>query len=226
MKVIKKRILKIILSFIVFCFFITSLDFYIENLTDEKNTVEELPDISLLTVSNDTINISGLKNQVILFDFWFGNCLPCLKEMKYFPELFEKYKDRITIISFSIDKQSYTKRLIDDKLKPWDFLEPNNPNWIFCNANPKNSKSLNALLEIYQYPTYFLIDKDGSITKPKSGIYGIEKTLSGPFTIGITLKRYIQTFEIMKLQITSILYLILLFLFLGFKWLRNRFKKK
>ena len=56
---------------------------------------------------------------MLLVDFWFQGCQPCLEEMKYFPVLLKKDHNDLAI---SIDPKAATKKLLEQKPKPWDFL--------------------------------------------------------------------------------------------------------
>jgi len=229
----KKRVLRFLKRYIVGLIFFTItilfLDFYIEKLTNEENKVKEIPNIDLLTHSNlnRTITINDLKGKIVLLDFWFANCKPCIKEMKYYSELLEQYKDKVTIISFSSDSFEFTQRILESKDKKWNFLDRNNPNWIFSNSNPENEKSLMNLLKIYQYPTYFLLDENGMVlSKPKSGVYAIEKQLKSIFSINRVLKMYLNPIEISKLYISIALYNIIVLLILIIQFLISFLKKR
>jgi len=229
MKDKKKRFLKnskfYFLGLLVFSFLIISIDFYIDKIKEEGINVEKIPEIKLFDYLGESLEINQLKGDVILLDFWFSGCAPCIEEMKYFSELLKKYDGQLSIISFSSDSREHTKEILESKTGKWSFLEESNPNWVFCNANPQNEKSLIQLLGVNYYPTYFVMDKEGIvISKPKSGIYGIEKELGGKFTILITLKNYLGSFEIFKLYFSVIIYTIIFGLFILVKFLIKKNK--
>ena len=108
--------------------------------------------------------------------------------MKYFPELLKKYKSELTILSLSIDSREVTLKLLENKPKPFEFIESNNNNWIFQNDNIKDKSYVNKL-GINSYPTYLLFDKKGAlISSPSSGIAGVEYKLGGLFDMNLTIK--------------------------------------
>jgi cytochrome oxidase Cu insertion factor (SCO1/SenC/PrrC family) len=231
MKDKRKRLLRIakfyFLGLLVFCVLIISVDFYIQEISEEERNIEKIPEINLMAYSGEIIKIDELNGDIILLDFWFSRCAPCIEEMKYFAKILKKYDGQISIISFSSDSKEHTKEILESENERWSFLEVDNPNWIFCNSNPENKKSLIQLLGIKYYPTYFLIDKKGMvISKPKSGIYGVEKELNGKFTILNTLKKYLGSFEIFKLYFSLIIYTIIVGLFFLFKFLIKKLNKR
>jgi len=225
----RKKLLRIakfyFLGLLFFCVLIISVDFYIQEVTEEDNNIEKIPEINLITYLGESKKIDELNGDIILIDFWFSRCAPCIEEMKYYSKLLKKYKGQVSIISFSSDSKEHTKEILESRNDRWRFLEEENPNWIFCNTNPENEKSLIQLLNINYYPTYFVIDKRGTvISKPKSGIYGVEKELNGKFTILNTLKKYLSSFESFKLYLSVILYTIIFALFILIKFLIQKIK--
>lgn len=210
----KKRVYRFLKRYlivgIVFCTVLISLDFYIEELTVEDNDITRFPNIELINYLDEVKNIDDMVGDIILVDFWFAECAPCLDGMKYFPELLDKYRGKLSIISYSIDPKEHTKKILQSDQGKWSFLNEKDADWYFLNKNPHNIKSLKDLLKVNFYPTYFVIDKNRNIiSKPYNGVYGVEKELNNSFAIGMALRKYISNFEAHKLYIPLIAYNIL-----------------
>ena len=139
----------------------------------------ELPDYPLLNQWNDIDRISEFKGKVILVDFWFQGCAPCLAEMKQFPYLLKKYGDHLQIMSISIDPPAKTKQLLRNKPEPWSFLLSEQANWTFYSDN-RRVKSYVKDLGITTYPSYLLISPQGQLlASPKSGALAIDIHFQG-----------------------------------------------
>jgi len=54
---------------------------------------KRLPDFKGITVTKMPFNNAELKNQVVLINFWFEKCPPCIAEMPELNALVKKYKD-------------------------------------------------------------------------------------------------------------------------------------
>lgn len=148
----------------------------------------KIPEIALENQFGELKSFSDYKGKVLLVDFWFQGCKPCLEEMKFFPELLKKYDSELAIMSISIDPKERTEFLIKQKPKPWNFLLSDDKNWTFYNDNRKD-KSLVYELKIGEYPTYLLFDKEGElISTPHNGIAAVENELSGIFGHDLTFK--------------------------------------
>lgn len=226
-KRVKRFVKKYFIGLIIFLLLTISLDFYIEELTNEDANIEDIPNINLVNHLDKSFSFSELKGKIILIDFWFASCKPCIKEMSYFSELFKKYPNKFSIVSFSSDSKEKTLNILNSDNKKWAFLDRDNPNWFFCNRNLKNEESLINLLNVKYFPTYYLLDEDGVlISKPKSGIYAIEKELGGFFSIKITLKKYLSNFELHKFYIPFIAYNVILLFILLFQYIYSLIKKR
>lgn len=210
----KKKVNRFIIRYLVigvfFCTVLISLDFYIEELTVEDNDISKFPNVELINYLDEVETIADMNGDIILVDFWFSECAPCLEGMKYFPELLDKYRGKLSIISYSIDPKEHTKKLLQSDKGKWSFLNEKKADWYFLNKNPQNLKSLIDLLKVNKYPTYFVIDKKGNIiSRPYNGVYGVEKELNSSFTIGLALRKYLSNFETHKLYVPLIAYNIL-----------------
>lgn len=101
----------------------------------------------------DTVNHKTLNNQVILIDFWFLNCPPCIAEITGYDYLSTKFKDKpFKVLSFSLDKKTDVEQKI---LSKRDFKF----------SVITDSRLIGKPI----YPLKILIDKKGIIRKVESG---------------------------------------------------------
>ena len=139
----------------------------------------ELPDYPLLNQWRQIDRIGEFKGKVVLVDFWFQGCAPCLAEMKQFPYLLDKYGDRLQIMSISIDPAPQMRQLLREKPDPWSFIRSEDPNWTFYTDN-RRVKSYVRDLEITTFPSYLLIGPEGNLlSSPKSGALAIDIHFQG-----------------------------------------------
>jgi peroxiredoxin len=188
----KKRLFRFIKRYLIGLFAIYLLlaivAYYFLTSVSTIKTDKGIPKIKMENQFGELKSFSDFKGKVLLVDFWFQGCQPCLEEMKLFPELLKKYDSELAIMSISIDSKEKTKYLLEKKPKPWNFLLPENKNWTFYNVNMKEN-SLITKLPVVEYPTYLLFDKNGKfINTPFSGIAGVENELSGIFGLDLTYK--------------------------------------
>lgn len=78
---------------------------------------QSLPDVTLVTLDGDTLELKALKGNILLIDFWATWCPPCRAEMPFFNELYEKYKDQgVMIIGINMDEPEPPVRRFLQKL--------------------------------------------------------------------------------------------------------------
>ena len=189
MKKINIRLL-IIYIFGFLLLYLIFVSIFLNTLTN-KNRISlntKIPALQFKDQFGKLTSFKDYKGKYVLVDFWFKGCKPCIEEMKYFPDLLEKYKSDLVIISISIDAKKVTEELLQSKNKPFEFLIADNTNWIFQNDPMMMGNSYVKLLNITKYPTYLLFDKKGKfISSPESGLASIEKKIGGIFEMKLTL---------------------------------------
>lgn len=131
-----------------------------------KRTRFKLKDISLNEEILKVENLSSKKYYLI--DFWFSYCGPCIVEFPKYKELYTMYANKgFEIISISSDR---TKD-IDNWLK---VVDKHKITWKqLLDENGVVTKELN----IYKFPTNFLIDNRGHIIQQDIAQYDLEKFL-------------------------------------------------
>ena len=121
------------------------------------STGNSFPEMNnLKDINNQPYKIDYSKNKYTLIDFWYHACKPCLIT---FPDLKNVHKEfnskGFEIIGISVDAKKYItqwKNVIKKYELPWINILDENGNFA------KNN-------QINDYPTNFLIDKNGTIIK-------------------------------------------------------------
>lgn len=110
------------------------------------------PDWTLpLYNKNENISLSSLKGKVIMLDFWFKNCGPCIESVPHLNAINNKFKNR----NFEILG-----------INTWDSKK--DISW-FCNKHGitykviMNGKDLAENYGVNIFPTVILIDKEGTV---------------------------------------------------------------
>ncbi len=119
------------------------------------------PGWSLTSLDNKTINLSDLKGELVLIDFFYKHCYPCMQALPALQDLHERYYDKgLRIIG----------------IDPYDTKEKDDIDNFLANRGVSYTVLLggNDVAEEYHisgYPTMYLIDKEGKIINIQVG-YG------------------------------------------------------
>jgi thiol-disulfide isomerase/thioredoxin len=122
---------------------------------------QTFPSITFEDANGNLINTDSLKGKTIYVDCWFTLCPPCLKEIPYSKALqtfFEKDTNVVflNICIENIERKDAWKTLVKEK-----SLKGVN---VFYARNRPQKINLLRQLKIYDYPTYFIINKEGHIS--------------------------------------------------------------
>lgn len=69
-------------------------------------TQEQAADGDLFDLQGNVHRLSDFKGKAVLIDFWSRGCGPCLKALPEMKEISQKYKDRLEVVSISIDDKT------------------------------------------------------------------------------------------------------------------------
>jgi len=113
------------------------------------------PDFTLPDRNHKDVSLSGLRGKPVVLAFWTTYCQECLGEMESMKALSLKYKDKVTFVSISLDKE-FLKMTLFLNLKK-DF------GWTFLHLD--DQMEVLREYDIKAFPMYVLIDAQGNIAK-------------------------------------------------------------
>jgi len=117
------------------------------------------PDWSLYTANDEKVSLSDLKGKVVLIDFFYRSCFPCMLALPTIKGLNEKYKNKgLKVIGFD----SYNKK----EKGIADFLKSKNVTYPVV----LNGAKTDIDYHVMGYPTLYLIDKQGKVLFSKVGL--------------------------------------------------------
>ena len=154
-----------------------------DSVTDSKAAEGSSLDFEVdIMVSDDKFVLSENRGKVVVVNFWFTTCTPCVEELPHFSEAATKYRDNVVVIAVHIDQA-----IGEEKAHKW--ITKIHPEWlegdmvIAWDTGAKCEKlfEVNGLC-----PTTVIINGEGVITDKISGsvtrddlIKAIEKALNG-----------------------------------------------
>lgn len=136
-----------------------------EYLDRKKNEYvgTKVPDIVLKTLKGKTYNLAKMDGKIVLLNFWFAACKPCITEISSFNELQEKYKSqKFVILSVGTDKKEVAQKVAAEKKMRYAVVP--------------DRRDLAERMNVSTYPTSFLIDQKGIIQKVFIGASDFDAT--------------------------------------------------
>lgn len=112
---------------------------------------KDLPDFKGLTINKKTFSRANLKNQVVVINFWFENCPPCLAEMSELNKLAKAYRQKgVRFIGITHDTPKRAKH----------FQKRNGYEYEIVSMSKAEISKLNIN---HGFPSNILVGADGKI---------------------------------------------------------------
>ena len=126
--------------------------YFVSNIKSNTNNFKKLKQnfwsYKFSTLDNSNYELSKLKGNYILLNFWGEWCKPCIDEIETLVDIQNEWKNKIFIVSFlNSNKLDKAKKLIKEKNMTWLHL--------------KSSKDLEEKFKIFGFPTNILIEPSG-----------------------------------------------------------------
>lgn len=116
------------------------------------------PPKEFLLNNGKTVKLTDLKGKVVLLDFWYRGCFPCLKATPDLIKLKDEFKNNLVIIGIN-DR--------DDKEDISDYYTyKKNTNYF---STYKTATNISKNLKISAFPTFIIINQKGEIVKTEVG---------------------------------------------------------
>jgi thiol-disulfide isomerase/thioredoxin len=112
-------------------------------------------DLKFTAVDGRKVDLADLRGKVVLIDFWATWCPPCNTISPDLVEIYKKYHSQgLEIIGVSVDS---------DKQGLLDFVKKHDEPWPQYFDGQGADNALAARFEIDQFPTLWLVDKQGKV---------------------------------------------------------------
>jgi len=119
-------------------------------------------------LGRDTLNLSDLRGQPVVLNFWAGQCAPCRAEMPDLQRFHDEFKDRVTLLGLD-EGQSFGLGNREDALQLLNELSISYP------AGFASDGTVIPAYQVLGLPTTVFINSEGAIFRKWHGILNQEK---------------------------------------------------
>ena len=117
---------------------------------------EKALDFIVSDLNGKTIKLSELKGKVVVLNFWFTKCGPCVQEMPSLNNLVTEFKNKdVVFLAITFNKKDVVKQFL--KKKTFNYT-------IAANAN-----DVVSMYGVQSFPTSIVINKKGEIVLKELG---------------------------------------------------------
>lgn len=95
-------------------------------------------------------HLSELKGKIVVLNFWFTSCAPCIQEMPELNRLAKEYKDKeVVFLGLTFNNQVQVDKFLKNRKFEYTILS--------------NSKEVDKQYKVTSWPTSMVIDTNGTI---------------------------------------------------------------
>lgn len=119
---------------------------------EESNTalMDQSFSFSGIDMEGNEVSLSTLKGKVIVFNFWFTGCKPCVMEMPNLNELVEKYgADNVVFLAPTFNSKSQVEKFLTTKVFDYQIVP--------------DAQAVISQYTISSFPTHVVINQEGKV---------------------------------------------------------------
>lgn len=117
----------------------------------------KIPDFKVKSLDGKSFELGNLKGKILVINFWFTNCPPCISEMPGLNKLADEYNNQdVIFIAFGRDDEVVLKKFLNNRR--FNFIQI-----------PNSSTIAETFAVIAGWPMSFVVDSQGVVVKVKSG---------------------------------------------------------
>jgi peroxiredoxin len=119
-------------------------------------TGEKALDFITQDQNGNSIKLSELRGNVVVLNFWFVKCGPCIAEMPALNNLKEQFKNqKVTFLAITFDKLEMVNQLLETKLFNYQIIS--------------DASHVIQMYGVQSFPTNIVIDKNGYVELKETG---------------------------------------------------------
>ena len=123
----------------------------------EEMEGEKAPIFSVKSIEGKSFDLKKLKGKIVVLNFWFTTCMPCVLEMPELNKIVQKYKNNkdIVFLGFALDSKKQIEAFLQTNPFKYNLVEKSN--------------TIAKRYKVSAYPTHIVIDKKGNIALYRMG---------------------------------------------------------
>ena len=123
------------------------------------------PDFSVTSLQGEKFQLAALRGKIVVLNFWFTGCAPCVAEFDELNRLVKKFKDKgVTFIAPTLDDPKVLKPFLKEHKFKYHIV-PNAGGLIVMTYSDGSGNVV--------FPTHIVIDRDGKVDTRVTGAKGV-----------------------------------------------------
>ena len=121
----------------------------------DRPELELAPQIDGATLDGIELTSESLRGQLVVANFWFTTCAPCIGEIPELNQLADRFDGKVRFLAFATDPPERVKQFLQDHEFRYEMVP--------------SSRRLAEAFGVVGYPRHYIIDRDGYIVWKAQG---------------------------------------------------------
>lgn len=157
--------MKTLLSFA----FVVLLTFSVSGQQSKESKDPAKKGAGIVSITGKSFGPEELKGKVVVLNFWYTSCPPCLKEIPELNKIVEEYEGKdVVFLAFATDKKDRIEEFIAENPFKYNLI-PEATMLMLRFLEPDKSGRMETA-----FPTHIVVDRTGKKTVYETGIKGVE----------------------------------------------------
>ncbi|MBM3178542.1 MAG: TlpA family protein disulfide reductase [Bacteroidetes bacterium] len=118
---------------------------------------QDAKNFEVTDINGNSYTLEGLKGKVVVLNFWFVECKPCIMEMPELNKLTEKFNQSdVVFLGLATSDENKIKNFLKNREFKYNLVA--------------NTKAIADTYQVFGFPSHVIIDKAGKITFYVTGL--------------------------------------------------------
>lgn len=123
----------------------------------------------MVSITGKSFGPAELDGKIVVLNFWYTSCPPCLKEIPELNKLVDEYKDKdVVFLGFATDNKASIEKFIKEIPFKYELI-PSATQLMFKFLVPDKHGNLET-----KFPTHIVVNREGKRTVYETGIKGVD----------------------------------------------------
>ncbi|KXH83634.1 TlpA family protein disulfide reductase [Chryseobacterium kwangjuense] len=128
-----------------------------KEMAEKKVEIKPAKDFSVTDIHGRSYNLKDLKGKIVVLNFWFTKCKPCLIEIPELNKLVDKYSQKdVVFLGITFDNKKVLQNFLTKKEFKYHIIP--------------GAKGTISKYQVNSYPTHVIIDKNSNIVFSSNGL--------------------------------------------------------
>ena len=128
------------------------------------------PELKLTTLDGKTVNTADLRGKIVVYNFWFIGCPPCMEEIPKLNEIVDEFQGKdVIFLALATNNKADLNKFLQKKPFKYQIISDAAPLMLAGYGEADKSGTLRIA-----FPTHIVVNRQGFVEVKVTGIKGLE----------------------------------------------------